>query len=122
MDRRAYVGVGVEIVKILHDVHHKVIPFKRHGTKLLHIGPSDIDHNRHGIGQYDRPHPFPKGFHLKEKPEGTESDEKHEPIIVGDHEPLAKGDQIIPCTVNGLICNVKPARKMSFQDPEYGAV
>ena len=53
MDRRAHIGIGIELVESCNKADQKIVPCKSFGAKLLTGGPNQIGHDGNGIGQND---------------------------------------------------------------------
>ncbi len=103
MNRRAYIGIGVDGVEKTHHFSEYVFPFKDRRTELLAIWEYCVYNESRRICYYDETHHFFKVFHIIYKGIDVHSDEEYIPEKVRDYKPFVEGDYIVYAAVNGVI-------------------
>lgn len=123
MNRRAYIGVGVDGVEETHHFCQQVFPFKDRRTKLLAIREYCVYNESRRVCYYDETHHFFKVFHIVYKGIDVHSNKEYIPEKVWNYEPFVEGDYIVYAAVNRIIIrrdykSLKGIEKYAVYRPE----
>ena len=113
MNRRADIGIGIELIESSDKAGQEIIPLKGCRTKLLAGGPEQIDHDGNGIGQDNILHHPGKTINVIQQCVQVHSNKIYEPEQIWDQKPFAEGNEIIQRTVHDCVMlhRVKPFHK-----------
>ena len=95
VQRRAGIGRGIGCVQKLHTVGQQIVPGESRRTQLMTAGQHQEDHCADDLAQEDKGLDALKALHVMAQKVKQRKGDLQIPGHIRDHEPLAKGDQII---------------------------